>query len=268
MLTSFASVRTLPVHKTKLLKSIFAFSQLLSLMVHGLVRLLFYQFPISFAEEVWLLVKMVFFGTCTAAGLYAGLALHGLLKKLTAAFRNTLSFGLKQAVVLLLAVSVVFTACESQSMEVTKNIGGKKTTVGVKKDNTTGLHATYKNLEPETIKLVMNGETLNHTDIPLGESFVIRNENVEGLVAREGKVSVGCALRITDSASKVLLQVEDLFKGKDIFDAMDATYLKCTVSTGQPMASEEKYTVQATFWDKYGDGRITNEVVIRAIDMP
>jgi hypothetical protein len=53
-----------------------------------------------------------------------------------------------------------------------------------------------------------------------------------------------------------------------VFDAQDATYLKCTVSTGQPMAWEEKYTVQATFWDKYGDGRITNEVVIRAIDMP
>jgi hypothetical protein len=268
MLISLASIRTLPVHKTKLLKSIFAFSQLLSLLVHGLVRLLFYQFPISFAEEAWLLIKMFLFGTCTAAGLYAGLALHGLLKKLTVTFKNTLSFGLKQAVVLLLAVSVVFTACESQSMEVTKNIGGKKTTVGVKKDNTTGLHATYKNLEPETIRLVMNGETLNHTDIPLGESFVIRNENVKGLVARAGKVSVGCALRITDSAGKVLLQVEDLFKGKDIFDAMDATYLKCTVSTGQPMAWEEKYTVQATFWDKYGDGRITNEVVIRAIDMP
>jgi hypothetical protein len=237
-------------------------------MVHGLVRLLFYQFPISFAEEAWLLVKMVFFGTCTAAGLYAGLALHGLLKKWMTAFKNTFSFGLRHTVVLLLAVSVVFTACESQSMEVTRYAGGKKMTMGVKKDNTTGLHATYKNLEPETIRLVMNGETLNHTDIPLGESFVIRNENVKGLVTRQGKVSVGCALRITDSAGKVLLQVEDLFKGKDVFDAMDVTYLKCTVSTGEPMASEEMYSVQATFWDKFGNGRITNEVVIRAIDMP
>jgi hypothetical protein len=26
--------------------------------------------------------------------------------------------------------------------------------------------------------------------------------------------------------------------------------------------------VQATFWDKYGDGKINNEVTIRAIDMP
>jgi len=268
MLMSMLPFRTLPEQKKKLLKSIFAFSQLLSLMVHGLVRLLFYQFPISFAEELWLLVKMFLFGAYTAAGLYAGLALHGLLKKFAGAIKSVFSSPLRQALVLLLVGSVVFTSCESQSMEVTKNIGGKKTTVGVKKDNTTGLHATYKNLEPETIRLVMNGETLNHSDIPLGESFVIRNENVKGLVAREGKVSIGCTLRIIDSAGKVLLQEEDLFKEKDVFDAMDATYLKCTVTTGQPMASEEMYTVQATFWDKYGDGRIANEVVIRSIDMP
>lgn len=154
------------------------------------------------------------------------------------------------------AIAVLLIACQS--------VG----TMGIKKDLNTGLTTTYNRLRVENAFLVMNQEKLNHTDIPLGESFQLINEDVAGLTLRDGKISVGCSLLIQDSAGRVLLREEDLFKGNDTFDKENARYLKCTVNTGAPMESEEHYTVKVDFWDKYGEGRISNSCKIRAIDMP
>jgi len=116
--------------------------------------------------------------------------------------------------------------------------------------------------------MVMNDEVLNHNDIPMGESFLLVNDQLTGLVAKEGKVSVGASLIISDKTGKVLLKEDDLFRGKDVFHKDSVNYLKCTVPTGKPMEWEEKYDVAVTFWDKYGDGKIENKVTIRCIDIP
>jgi hypothetical protein len=63
---------------------------------------------------------------------------------------------------------------------------------GIKKDMTTGLVTSYKDMEPAKVLLVMNDEVLNHTDIPIGEKFIVINDGVSGLVAKNGKVKVGC----------------------------------------------------------------------------
>lgn len=139
---------------------------------------------------------------------------------------------------------------------------------GIKKDLTTGLSSSYKNMEPQKVFLVMNGEELNHTDIPLGEKFYVINDNVKGLTEKDGKVSVGCSLQIIDKKGKVLLDETDLFRNADIFDRDSATVLRCGVTTGNPMQWEENYDVHVKFWDKYGDGNIENKVTIRAIDVP
>lgn len=89
-----------------------------------------------------------------------------------------------------------------------------------------------------------------------------------GLQLKDGKISVGCSLLIEDTAGQVLLHETDLFKGRDVFNKEDANFLKCTINTGQPMQSEERYIVKVSFWDKYGEGRINNSCTIRAIDMP
>ena len=157
-----------------------------------------------------------------------------------------------------LSVSILFVSCQGQ-------VG---ISAGIKKDFGTGLTSTYKNMEPEKVFLVMNDEVLNHTDIPIGEKFMLINDGVKGLKEKDGKVSVGCSLKITDQKGKVLLEEKDLFKGEDVFKKEDAKMLRCTVNTGDPMQWEEKYDVQVRFWDKYGDGSIVNKVTIRAIDMP
>jgi len=143
-----------------------------------------------------------------------------------------------------------------------------QTAVGVKKDLNTGLKTEYRNIEPEEAMLVMNDEVLNHTDIPIGEQFTIVNKGVKGLTQKDGKVSVGCSLLITDMKGNVILNEPDLFKENGIVDAGKTEYLKCMVSTGEPMAWEEHYKVKAGFWDKWGDGKIVNEVTIRMIDIP
>ena len=85
---------------------------------------------------------------------------------------------------------------------------------------------------------------------------------------KDGKVSVGCSLVITDESGKTLMNEPDLFKGNDLFDKDEASYLRCAVSTGEPMETDAYYFVRARFWDKYGNGFIENKVKIRVIDMP
>lgn len=165
-------------------------------------------------------------------------------------------FNLKKLLVLFMAFVFMAGSCKTHISK------------GIKKDFDTGLTSTYSNLEPEKVFLVMNNEVLNHTDIPIGESFLLINDNVKGLTVKDGKVSVGCKLEIIDSSGKALLNEPDLFAGKDQFNEADVKQLKCTVNTGAPMKWEEKYTVKVRFWDKFGDGNIENEVTIRSIDIP
>ncbi len=144
----------------------------------------------------------------------------------------------------------------------------KTATTGIKKDFTTGLSAVYQNIEPGNVLLIMNNEVLHHTDIPVGEQFVLANDAVKGLVVKDGYVQVGCALTISAADGTVLLHDEDLFADRDRFQQHDAEMLKCTVNTGLPMQSDEDYNVSVVFWDKNGTGKIENKVTIHMIDMP
>ena len=164
---------------------------------------------------------------------------------------------LKTVTVALVVIVVILASCN-----------GPIVSAGIKKDFNTGLSASYSGMEPEKVMLVMNNEVLNHNDIPLGESFLLVNDGIKGLQAKNGKVKVGCSLSITDLQGKVLLNEKDLFAGHDEFEEKDAKMLKCTVSTGEPMKWEEKYNVALAFWDKNGSGKIENRVTIRSIDMP
>lgn len=140
--------------------------------------------------------------------------------------------------------------------------------VGVKKDLSTGLVTSYKDIEPAKAMLVMNDEILNHTDIPIGEKFMVINDDVNGLISKNGKVKVGCYLKIADKTGKIMLEEKDLFAGNDEFLPKDARVLRCTVTTGEPMKWEENYIVTVSFWDKQGKGTIDNTVTIRMIDIP
>jgi hypothetical protein len=159
------------------------------------------------------------------------------------------------SLIFLVLLFLIFGSCEHKK-------------IGVKKDLTTGLVTSYKDMEPAKSMLVMNNEVLNHTDIPIGEKFMVINDGVDGLVVKNDKVKVGCYLKITDSSGTILLEEKDLFASNDEFSPKDARMLKCTVTTGEPMKWEEKYDVIVSFWDKQGKGSIENKVKIRMIDIP
>ncbi|MBS1657624.1 MAG: hypothetical protein JST18_05945 [Bacteroidetes bacterium] len=170
----------------------------------------------------------------------------------------------KQLLLILLPIFSLSSACTQSGSSI--KTGNKLS--GTLKDVATGLTARYEVIQPGEVYLVMNDEVLNHTDIPIGESFSIMNKDVKGLKVKDGKISIGCSLTIADSAGNKLLDEADLFAGGGLFNEADASLLRCTVNTGEPMQWEEHYTVTAVFWDKYGDGKIENVVVIRAIDIP
>lgn len=238
------------------LKAILFFCNLAAITIYLLVRSLFHDYHIQMNEEIEIFSTTILIGTMLGIGLFA---LYFLTEIIEVLFSNKISFvlpGKVLACILGAFIVISFTACNGP------------VSVGIKKDLTTGLTAKYNTLEPGKVLLVMNDEVLNHTDIPLGESFILVNDNVKGLIEKDGKVSVGCSLVIKDKNGKDLLHEADLLKGEAGVFNKDITYLKCTVSTGEPMQWEETYAVNVTFWDKNGNGKIENTVNIRAIDMP
>ena len=170
---------------------------------------------------------------------------------------------LSKCVMPLVIISMV--ACHSSQTE-TKN--GVATIEGMKVDSSTGLTAKYTGIEPGKIFLMMNGEVLNHTDIPIGDSFTIVNQNPKGFVVKFGNISLGCSLLIEDSTGKKILSKPDLFSKNNLIDEANATLLTCNVPTNDSMKWEERYKVTVVFWDKYGNGKIENTVTFRSIDIP
>jgi hypothetical protein len=151
---------------------------------------------------------------------------------------------------------IVFTGC--------KQVESK----GVMKDINTGMVTHWTKTSPESVVLVMNGEQLGHTDIPLGESFQLIAKNIQGLSNKNGKISVGCALTIADKSGKPLLNEADLFAGQSEFAVADDQFLRCTINTGAPMQWEENYDVTVRFWDKNSTGQIESKFSIHMIDVP
>lgn len=231
------------------------------LLVNFYVGLLLHSHPFATLAENGSLLTALATGTGLAAILF--LLDRGVSLVETVGHR----LAAKKATKYLLPAALLFlvaTGCDQVSTS-TKVLS---TTQGSITNPATGLKASYRNLEASGVRLVMNEEVLNHTDIPIGEKFYIVNEGVKGLSVREGKVSVGCSLLITDEQGKSVLEVADLFSGNDVFNEKEVDYLRCGVSTGLPMESENHYHVKAKFWDKYGDGYLENTVTFRAIDMP
>ncbi|MGN6437140.1 MAG: hypothetical protein ACTHMM_11430 [Agriterribacter sp.] len=235
----------------------FAIGALFAGSVYLWVRILLHEIPFEWKEEMAVLMQLVLTSWVIIALSKAAFQLVPYI----VTHRKQLILQLnpyKQQLAQLLAVIVIagfLAGCNAHAL-------------GIKKDLNTGMVTNYSGLSAEDSKIIMNNEVLGHTDIPLGESFIIVNEAVKGLTVKNNKVSVGCSLTIADKSGTVLLSEPDLFKGNDVFEKDSISYLKCTVNTGQPMRWEENYTVTVVFTDKFGNGKIENKVTIRMIDIP
>jgi hypothetical protein len=240
-----------------ILKSLFIFVNITALLLYAFLRLLFYSTPIPVSDEIIALAKTFMIGSLSAIGISALLVIIDIIDFLINKNKLNLYPVLKYSGVGIFTMVIFHLAgCRAQVL------------AGMHKDLNTGMVTSYQNIEPGSTLLVMNNEILNHTDIPLGENFILINDDVKGLVEKNGNVSAGCKLLITDKSGKTILNEPDLFKGEDIFLKEKARSLKCTISTGKPMNWDENYDVTVTFWDKYGDGKIENKFSLRMIDLP
>ena len=109
---------------------------------------------------------------------------------------------------------------------------------------------------------------MNTTKFPLGETFQVISNKINGLTIRNDKVNVGCELTISDKAGNILLNVADLFENTGVLHKDSADFLRCTVNTGAPMKWNEFYDVEVRYWDKFGDGELVNEMQVEIIDVP
>jgi hypothetical protein len=230
----------------------------LSSVAYFILRILFHDFNFSLKEELVNGGRVIIAGTSIGFILYLLFAFIELLDITIRQWRSMRTITKISLPAILIFIVVVIASCTET----------KTTAAGVKKDISTGLTSNYTVMEPGKIMLVMNNEVLNHTDIPVGEKFMLINDDISGMKIVDGKVSVGCSLIITDTTGKAIFKDDDLFKDGGIFKEKEARMLKCTVSTGEPMQSEEYYKVHVRFWDKNGKGAIDNKVTIHMIDMP
>ncbi|HUC80582.1 MAG TPA: hypothetical protein VMR70_06675 [Flavisolibacter sp.] len=235
-------------------KRIFGFIGLTTVIIFFVIQLLLNHTVRFEAEMIASLLQVIGIELLSVCALLFFLHLLELMqaKKLTFQFKK-MSPQRGMFVVLLLCLFVT--------------AGAQKNAV-TRRDAATGMQTSYLGLGGSKTRLLMNGEVLGHTQIPLGEKFTIINEDVTGLTQKKGKVSVGCSLKIVDKKGRVLLQMADLFAANDIFSAADTKYLKCTVSTGKPMNWDEEYYITVVFWDKWGKGKMTNQLKIETIDLP
>lgn len=239
----------------KFLKETFFLGLFIAVIVFAWVRTLFFEVPFSLIEDSLTLFKTIMTGWLVMAAfkiswyllLFVAEALQPVLIRRPGQ--------VKWMIIILLSVCLY--ACQAQ----TRN-------AGYSVDGNTGLSVRYSGMSTAESRIVMNDEVLNHTDIPLGEKFIIINDGIKGLVEKNKKVSVGCSLLITDTTGKTILSEPDLFAKHGEFDKDSVQYLQCRVSTGAPMDWDEFYNVNVIFWDKNGKGRIENSVRIRIIDEP
>jgi len=239
----------------KFLKETFFLGLFIAIVVFAWVRLLFFEVPFSPAEDSMTLLKtiltawliMAIFRISWHLLLLAASALRPVLIRRPGASRW----------MILLILSVSLYACQAQPVP-----------KGFTVDGSTGLSVRYNGMSTTESRMIMNGEVLNHTDIPLGEKFTIINDGIKGLTVKNKKVSVGCSLIITDTTGRTILSEPDLFAKHSDFDKDSIQYLQCKVNTGAPMEWDEQYIVKVTFWDKNGKGKIENAVQIRIIDEP
>jgi hypothetical protein len=222
----------------------------MAFIVYIVVHTGVYGLTFQWEQEINVLPKLFFTASLIAVTLHL-LALLVIGIEKIAARQNAAYQKIKFTTLVVFVLSLFIAACSQQPV-----------VKGIMKDFNTGVKTTYQNLKPEEVVLVMNGEVIHHTDIPLGEQFTLVNKNVKGLVQKDGRVSIGTSLTISDTAGRVLLNEPDLFAGKASFPVEEARYLKCIVSTGKPMNWDEHYTVKVRFWDKWGQGKVDNEFTI------
>lgn len=134
---------------------------------------------------------------------------------------------------------------------------------GVKKDLNTGLTSTYNGFAVDDIYLTDDkGNKLSSNAVTLGSELIVVASGVENYTLESGKAYPGCTIILTDKNKKEILNLPDAFA--DIKDGLapdQATELKATLTTGDPMQAGETYQLYVHFYDKKNTASFITSVV-------
>jgi hypothetical protein len=123
---------------------------------------------------------------------------------------------------------------------------------GVKKDISTGLTTAYNGFTIQDIYLTdADGNRLSSNSITLGSKIAVIASGVNNFVQKEGHVFPGCNIILTDKSNKEILNLPDAFADMpNGTTAAEATILKASLNTGDPMAVGSTYHLHIRFYDK------------------
>lgn len=132
---------------------------------------------------------------------------------------------------------------------------------GVKKDLNTGLAVSYNGFAVEDAYLMENEESNKMSDnkLALGSRVHVVVTGVDNFAEADGKVFPGCTIILTDQSGKEILNLPDAFSdASGGLNKDEATTLRATITTGDPMQTGATYHLKCRFYDKK---KAENEII-------
>jgi len=127
-------------------------------------------------------------------------------------------------------------------------------------DLKTGLITKGDGLSCEEVWLSVDEEKIERNIFVYGEMFLIHFSNMEGFKIEGESVFPGMLLWVTGNAGDTVFQTEDLYSDYQNGIDLKPLLLKANLTVGNPMHSNNKYTVFIKIWDKKDKGIFTAEM--------
>ena len=132
-------------------------------------------------------------------------------------------------------------------------------------DLKTGLVTKGDGLSCEEVWLSVDENKIERNSFVYGEMLLIHFNNMEGFKKEGENVFPGMLMWVTGDAGDTVFQTEDLYS--DYQNGMDLSplMLKANLTLGNPMHSNNNYTVCIKIWDKKDKGTFTAEMPFNII---
>jgi len=127
----------------------------------------------------------------------------------------------------------------------------------IHKDLITGLVTRGDGLSCEDVKLNIDDEIIQRNSFVYGEDFVLSFINIEGFDKVDNHAFPGMNLNVISQSGDTVLKNRDLYA--DMVDGTDLSPLRLNtkITVGDPIHSNEEYTLHVSIWDKKSDGVFT-----------
>ena len=136
----------------------------------------------------------------------------------------------------------------------------------VQADLKTGIITKGDGLSCEEVWLSVDVQEIERTTFVYGEMFLIHFTNMEGFKKEGENAFPGMLMWVTGESGDTIFQTEDLYSDYLNGINLDTLSLKANLTIGNPMHSNNQYTVYIKIWDKKDKGTFTAEMPFNIIE--